>query len=327
MRLRVLCPAEADGSPELADAVLGVLADEPGAAHVVRLRGAAVHPAGDVVEADLAREAVDGVLETLHGMGCTRRGGIVLEELDTVVSTAADRAEADAPGEGVDAVVWDELLARTGQSARLSVTFVVMLTIACLLAAVGVVTNSAVTVVGAMVLGPEFGPLAAVSVAAVRRDGRLARTAGIALAVGFAIAVLITAGASAVARGAGLIPDDALTDLSGVSFIYQVGPFSLVIALLAGVAGMVALIAGESAGVLVGVFISITTVPAAGFAAVAAVVGSYPEAGSSLAQLAINIVGVVLAGIAVLLLVRASRRQRRERAGHDDALPAAHPDG
>jgi uncharacterized hydrophobic protein (TIGR00271 family) len=327
MRLRVLCPAESDGTPELAQAVLGVLADEPGVAHVVWLRGAAIHPAGDVVEADLAREAVDDVLETLRGMDCARRGGIVLEELDTVLSAAADRAEADAPGEGIDAVVWDELLAQTGQSARLSVTFVVMLTIACLLAGVGVVTNSAVTVVGAMVLGPEFGPLAALSVAAVRGDARLARTAGLALAVGFAIAVVVTALASAAAHAAGLIPDDALTDLSGVSFIYQVGPFSLVIALLAGVAGMVALVAGESAGVLVGVFISITTVPAAGFAAVAAVVGSYTEAGSSLAQLAINIVGVVVAGIAVLLLVRASRRWRRVDGRRDDALPAARTGG
>ena len=93
--------------------------------------------------------------------------------------------------------MWDELLARTGQGARLSVTFVVMLTIACLLAAVGVVTNSPVTVVGAMVLGPEFGPLAALAVAAVRRDGPKARDGGVALGAGFAIAVAVTALAAA----------------------------------------------------------------------------------------------------------------------------------
>lgn len=321
MRLRVLCPEGPDGSQDLAEAVLGVLADEPGVAHVVRWQGSSVRPAGDVIEADLVREVVEGVLEGLRDLDCHRGGALVLEELDTVVSDAADRAEADAPGEGIDAVVWDELLSRTGQSARLTTTFVVMLTIACMLAAVGVVTNSAVTVVGAMVLGPEFGPLAALSVAVIRRDGPMARTAGLALGVGFAVAVVVTALASAAANAAGMIPDDALTDLSGVSFIYQVGPFSLVIALLAGVAGMVALIAGESAGVLVGVFISITTVPAAGFAAVAAVVGSYPEVGSSLAQLAINIVGVVVAGVGVLVLVRASRRWSQARRRTPRASP------
>ena len=68
-------------------------------------------------------------------------------------------------------------------------TFVMFLTLACLLAAIGVVTDSTVTVVGAMVLGPEFGPLAAVSVAIVQRRGELARRAAIALLVGFPVAM------------------------------------------------------------------------------------------------------------------------------------------
>ena len=70
------------------------------------------------MEADLARESVDGVLEAAaRARAAAQRGGIVLETLDTVVSDAADRAEEAAPGEGVDAVVWDELLARTGAGA------------------------------------------------------------------------------------------------------------------------------------------------------------------------------------------------------------------
>jgi uncharacterized hydrophobic protein (TIGR00271 family) len=304
-RLRVLCP---EGEDDLADRVLAVLTAEAGVVHVVRLRGAAVDPAGDVVEADVAREAVDDVLGQLRALGCADRGGIVLETLDTVVSRAAERAEEAAPGEGVDAVVWDELLARTGQGARLSVTFVIMLTIACLLGAIGVVTNSPVTVVGAMVLGPEFGPLAALAVAAVRRDGPLARSAALALGAGFAIALVVTAVAGAGADALDLVPEDSLTNLSGVEFVYQVGPFSLVVALLAGVAGMVALVAGESSGVLVGVFISVTTVPAAGFAAVAAVLG-------------VNVVGIVVAGIAVLTVVRATRPDRTRRKVVPDRPP------
>lgn len=319
IRLRVLCP---DAVPGMADDVLAVLNGEPGVVHVVRLRAAAVSPQGDVLEADLARESVDGVLQQLRELGCAEHGGIVLETLDTVVSDAAERAEAAAPGEGVDAVVWDELVARTGQGARLSVTFVIMLTIACLLGAIGVVTNSPVTVVGAMVLGPEFGPLAALALAVVRRDGPTARASGLALGVGFGIAVLATAVAAAGARALGAIPDDALTNLSGVEFVYQVGPFSLVVALLAGIAGMVALVAGEGSGVLVGVFISVTTVPAAGFAAVAAVLGDWPRTAGSLFQLVVNVVGIVVAGTVVLLLVRASRWRR----GLPESLPGRRAD-
>src|SRR4051794_39515391 len=107
MRLRVLCP------PGRTEAVLAAVRDEEGTAHVVVLRGAAVEPEGDVVEADVARESVDDLVGALRRLDCHREGGIVLENLDTVVSRAADEAERRAPGEGIDAIVWDELLNRT----------------------------------------------------------------------------------------------------------------------------------------------------------------------------------------------------------------------
>jgi uncharacterized hydrophobic protein (TIGR00271 family) len=304
IRLRVLAPADRT------DAVVAAITQEPGATHVVVLRGAAVQPAGDLVEADVARESVDDLVAALRGLGCCDDGAIDLFPLDTVISRYADRAEEAAPGEGVDAVIWDELLARTGSDARLSVTFTVMLTIACLLGAVGVVTDSPVTVVGAMVLGPEFGPLAALAAAVVRRRAELAREAITALVVGFGVALAVTTGAAAVGRAIGAVSDSALGDLHETAFVYQVGPFSFLVALLAGVAGMVALLAGEGSGVLVGVFISVTTVPAAGFAAVAAVLGAWPQALGSLLQLGVNVVGIVLAGLLVLLIARARRRRR-----------------
>ena len=304
IRVRTLCPSHRTRD------VVGTLRDEPGATHIVVLPGAGVEPVGDLVEADVAREAVDGVVDTLRGLGIGDGddGGIELLALETVISRAADRAEEEAPGDGADAVVWHELLARTGQEARLTVTFTVMLTIACLLGAVGVVTDSPVTVVGAMVLGPEFGPLAALAVAVVRRRPVLAREAATALVVGFAVALLVTTAGAALGRLTGAVTESALGNLPQTAFVYQVGPINLLVALLAGVAGMVALLAGEGSGVLVGVFISVTTVPAAGFAAVAAVLGAWSQALGSLVQLAVNVVGIVVAGLVVLLI--AGRRGR-----------------
>ena len=51
-----------------------------------------------------------------------------------------------------------------------------------------------------------------------------------------------------------------------------------------------------------GVFISVTTVPAAGFAAVAGVLGDWGVAARSATQLAVNLVGIVVAGVLVLVL-------------------------
>ncbi len=295
LHLRVTCPAEAT------DAVLDRLRDDCGTFHLTVVRGAAVDPPGDLVEADVAREAADEVLAALCALGVDHTGGITLEPLDTVLSDAADAAERAAPGDPADAVVWDELLERTGDDSRLTFTFLAFLTLACLLAVVGVVTNSPVTVVGAMVVGPEFAPLAAIAVGAVLRRGDLVRRAILALGVGFPLAMLIAAAGALLGEWAGLIDPGVLRETDQVDFIYDVGAFSFIVALLAGAAGMLALTSAKSAA-LVGVFISVTTVPAAGFAVVAATAGEWGTAGLSTLQLLVNLVGIAFAGILVLVL-------------------------
>ncbi len=306
LHLRLICP------PDRTDQVRAALDDSVGVAHIAVFPGAAVRPAGDVFEADVARESVDGLLTALTELSLDHDGAITLESLETVLSDAADAAEEAAPGQGTDAVVWDELVTRTGEESRLTAGFQIFLTIACLLAAIGAITDSPVTVVGAMVLGPEFGPLAAVAVGLVLRRRDLVTRGAVALAIGFPLAMVITAGAAVLFNATGLLEAGALDRLDDVEFIYQVGPFSFIIAVLAGVAGMLAITSAKSAS-LVGVFISVTTVPAAAFAAVALVEQRYDEALSSVLQLAVNLVGIVLAAAFSLLV--SLRFQRRRHVG------------
>ncbi|MET4429955.1 putative hydrophobic protein (TIGR00271 family) [Mycolicibacterium sp. 624] len=286
---------------DLRDEVIDVLRREVGVANLVLHPGVALDPPGDEITADLARECANNVIRELKALDVQHRGAITLEVLDTVLSSKAHKAEDDAEGDAADAVVWDELIGRTREEATLSVTFVLFLTLACLLAAIGAVTDSTVTVVGAMVLGPEFGPLAALSVAIVRRRTDLARRAATALLVGFPVAMGITALATVACEAAGLLSLDTVRNVKEVDFIFQVGPLSLVVALLAGAAGMLSLVSAKSAA-LVGVFISVTTVPAAGFAVVAAILGDWDVAAKSAAQLAINLVGITVAGVLVLVI-------------------------
>jgi uncharacterized hydrophobic protein (TIGR00271 family) len=303
LHLRLICPTGRT------DEIVKLLDRTAGVAHLAAFRGAAVRPSGDVVEADIARECADGVLAALTALSVDHDGAITLESLDTVLSDAADAAEEAAPGQGADAVVWDELIAKTGEDSQLTVGFQIFLTIACLLAAIGAITDSPVTVVGAMVLGPEFGPLAAIAVGMVLRRRDLVRRGAFALAVGFPLAMVVTVVAALLFTVTGLLTTGALDQLDQVEFIYQVGPFSFVIAVLAGVAGMLAITSAKSAS-LVGVFISVTTVPAAAFACVALVEGRYDEALSSVLQLAVNLVGIVAAAAFSLLVAQRFRRSK-----------------
>jgi uncharacterized hydrophobic protein (TIGR00271 family) len=297
LRLRVVCPAEQT------EAALKILRDHAGATHLVLLRGAAVEPEGDLITADVAREAVDDIVTGLCELHVDHTGGVTIETIDTSLSDAADRAEENAPGEGSDVIVWEELIAKSGEESRPSVTFQAFLTIACLLAAVGVATNSPVTIVGAMVVGPEFGPLAAIAVGLVAKRWDLVRQASLALAIGFPLAIVITSVLTWVGELGGLFERDSLLNGHEVDFVYQFGPFSLIVALLAGAAGMLSMTSAKSAA-LVGVFISVTTVPAAGYAALAAVLGVWDRVGPAVAQLGINLIGIVAAAAFVLLIRR-----------------------
>ncbi len=301
LHLRAVCP------PDRTEEAIRILRAHSGTAHLIVHRGVAVEPEGDLVEADIAREAADEIIDALCDLELDHTGGITLEALDTALSDAADAAEETAPGEGADAVVWQELVNRSGEESRLSWTFQAFLTIACLLAAVGVVTNSAVTIVGAMVVGPEFGPLAAIAVGLVLRKWELVRQGWTAMLAGFPIAMVITLGVVIAGNLTGVLDVDKLQGNHQVDFVYDVGIASLIIALLAGAAGMLSMTSAKSAA-LVGVFISVTTVPAAGYAVVAAVAGQWERCLESAGQLLVNLLGIVAAA-AIVLMFR-SRKQR-----------------
>ena len=158
-----------------------------------------------------------------------------------------------------------------------------------------------------MVVGPEFGPLAGIAVGLRLHRRDAVRRGTVALVVGFAGAIAVTAAVALVWRVTGLVSAHDLAASTGTEFIYQPSWFSIMTALVAGAAGTLSLTSARSAA-LVGVFISVTTIPAAGNGALALVFGRFHDAGGSTLQLLINLTGIVLAAYLVLLTRGRSRR-------------------
>jgi uncharacterized hydrophobic protein (TIGR00271 family) len=308
LALRVLSPSAAT------DGVLDVLRRHPAATHLVVHRGAALEPEGDLVVADLAREGVSEVLAEMQALPHAEDCAFTLDDRDTSISRYADEAERVAPGLGVDAVVWEEVEARTSEEAALSASFVVLMVAATLVAAVGLLLDSTVLVVGAMVIGPEFGPIAGLTVAIVQRRWALARRSMLALAVGFPLASLAAFLLTEVARMLDRVPDAYAGGTRPLTqFVSQPDGWALLVALLAGVAGIVSLTSAKSAA-LVGVAVSVTTVPAAANVGVAAAARRWSECGGAALQLAINVTGIVVAGVVTLEIRRRGSRRSRSRA-------------
>ncbi|MFE7167276.1 DUF389 domain-containing protein [Streptomyces sp. NPDC057616] len=294
------------------DDVVRLLERTVGTAHLVVLPGAARDPAGDLVLCDVAREAGDELIGELRALGLREEGSIAVDNIDLSLSLRADRAEKDAPGEGADAVLWEGLTEATHEESTLSVTYVAFITLATMIAACGVVLDNAILIVGAMAVGPEFGPLVGISTSVVQRHPRLALRSLIALLVGFAVAMLVTVGFTLFMDGVGLFHE---SDLEGTrpntAFVYAPDAFSFIVAVLAGIAGTLSLTSAKS-GALVGVAISVTTVPAAANAAVALAYGDTSQTIGSTNQLLLNLLGIVLAGVGTLLAQKFFWKRQRQ---------------
>ena len=165
-----------------AGAAMDRLCSTDSVCNVIRFAEPALRPDGVVIMCDVAREDASVVIADLKALGIHREGSITLEAIDTSISEVAVRAERHAPGSPADAVVWEEVEARTSEQVEISGVFLIFMVLAALIATIGVYQDSAILIVGAMVVGPEFGPIAGLCVALVQRRRELALRSGLALA-------------------------------------------------------------------------------------------------------------------------------------------------
>jgi uncharacterized hydrophobic protein (TIGR00271 family) len=312
IHLRIVAPED------VAHRALEVLEASPAVLNIVHLHGVARKPEGDVILCDVAREEASVILSDLKELEIPRVGSIAVEHIETALSDAADAAEKAAPGLPSDAVVWEEVEQRTSENTELSIGFVLFMVLAMQIGAVGILLDQPILIVGAMVVGPEFGPLAGLSVALVARRRDFAKRSLAALGVGFPAGVVMAWLATLFYKAIGVVPDDFSTathDLTG--FISKPDFFSFTVAFAAGIVGMLSLTNAKS-GALIGVLISVTTIPAASNIGVAAAYGDWGDAVGAAAQLAINLTTIVLAGLLTLFIQRRAYLARRRRHLQED---------
>ncbi len=210
-------------------------------------------------------------------------------------------------------MIWEEVEARTSESTELSGTFIAFLTLACLIASVGIFVGSPILIVGAMIVGPEFGPLAGLCVAVIERRPRVAMRSLSALAVGFPIGITAAFLFTLFCVGIGIVDSGFHSSENElVRFIVKPEEFSLIVALFAGAAGMLSLTSTKS-GALIGVLVSVTTIPAAANIGVSAALANWSDWRGAMLQLSINLVAIVFAGVLTLWLERTLYERRRNR--------------
>lgn len=304
--------------PDVTGEAVALLAGDPCVLNLIVQPGAARNPDGDAIACDVLTGAANDILRGLRALRLDHRGSIVIEPVDMAFSGRAADAGARDLGPLTRAPVWEQVEARIRSQGTYAPSFFLYLVIAGLIGSVGIVTNSQILIVAAMVVGPEYGAIVSVALGIDRRDRTRVRQGLRALFVGFVLAIVATLLFSLLIRAFGLESRAFSLGLRPVSnLINTPNFFSVAVATLAGIVGIVSLTEARTSALL-GVFISVTTIPAAADVGVSVAFAAWREAWGSFVQLLLNIVVLVAVGTATLRLQREIWRRvglRREQTG------------
>jgi uncharacterized hydrophobic protein (TIGR00271 family) len=307
--LRVAVPGE------LTERVVDLLAAEPGVSNLVVLPGAARRPAGDAVQCDVLSSAANSVLTQLKAVRDGRGGPVAVEVVDAVIGERPATAAKFGVVQRDIAPVWDVVDARIRSEAVYAPSFYTLLAIAGLIGAVGILTNSDILIVGAMVVGPEYSAIIGVALGLDRHDWGQVTRGVLALVAGFLAAIVLTFAFGLVIRWSGQTPGAFSAGVRPVAdLISSPDLSSVVVAVLAGIVGVVSLTESR-AGALIGVFISVTTIPAGANIGLSIAYQDWGRARGSTLQLLLNVVLLILVGTLVMRLQRAIWRSRSPSAG------------
>ena len=276
--------------------VLQHLAALPGAGHLSISPGEQARRS--MVTADVRAGSADEALAVVHGLGIPAEDAYLIR-LDVIGATAT----ADEPV----SLIWADLLGQARINARTATRYLVFMGVAGLIAAFGVIDQDQILIVGAMAVSPDLLPVTAACTGLVLRRSALIRRGLAALVVGLAVACAIAAAVTGLLNLFDLLPANFSVHEVGLASQQHVEAETILVALAAGVAGMLAVETRANMGV--GVAISVTTIPAAAFLGVAAGVGEASKSLAALAVLGTNVAMMLVGGSVALAAQRRFARR------------------
>jgi len=182
------------------------------------------------------------------------------------------------------------------------VRYLVFMAVAGVIASFGVIEQDQILIIGAMAVAPDLLPITATCTGLVLRRPRLIRRGLLSLLVGLGVACIFAAAVTGFLNLCDLLPHEFDIHQVGLTSQQHVSAETIIVALAAGVAGMLAVETRASMGV--GVAISVTTIPAAAFLGVAAGVGQFAKSLGALGVLGTNIAMMLLGGSLALAVQR-----------------------
>jgi uncharacterized hydrophobic protein (TIGR00271 family) len=267
-------------------------------------RSPAELPAGEMIlSADVTPHGADEVMGILRDLEVPEDDYViarleVIAPAPAVTSRLADASEFS----------WVEVMGEARTHARPLARFLALMCVAGVVAALGVIESNAILIVGAMAVSPDLLPICATCVGIVGRRWLLARRAFATLTIGLLLVAGVAAGLTALLDLTGLLEEGFVVGEAGIRALVRFDYSTILVALAAGVAAMLAFETRASAAV--GVAISVTTIPASAYIGVAIGAGEAGAADAAAVVLGVNVAMLLISGSLTLAIQRWLRSRR-----------------
>ena len=204
-------------TPGRTDGLVEALACDPGVSSVVVLPGAVRRPDGDAVQFDVRSGSANSVFRQLRTFTGGHGNAVAVEYVDATLGEQPAPASKHFVVQRDVAPVWELVEARIHSDAVYAPSFYILLAIAGLIGAVGILTNSQILIVGAMVVGPEYNAIMGVALGLDKQARRPVLRGLLALLFGFTAAVAVTLLFGLAIRSSGHTPQLYSTGIRPVS--------------------------------------------------------------------------------------------------------------
>jgi len=292
-----------------ADAVTEALSGTGGVHRIValspELSGSAV-----VLDADVMPSVADRVMTLIRDWEVDE-SDYILTRQDVVAPIPHIQTRWGEPEE----FAWIEVMGEARTHARPLGRYLALMAVAAVLGAIGVITDNPILVVGAMAVSPDLLPICAACVGIVAGRVALARRAIFTLIVGIVLTWAVAAGLSWGLQEVGILSGHFQVHEENLHGLQSTDYSTILVALAAGVAAMLAF--ETRAAAAVGVAISVTTIPASALFGVSLGLGEVSVSWGAAGVLGVNVVLLLLSGTLTLAAQQrlAASRRRPEPSG------------
>lgn len=248
-----------------------------------------------LVKCLVSSESLEAFIDLVESTFSTQKGHrLIVSQVEATLPRIDEKKEQDtngkSPKNAIMRVSREELHFDLVAEADLNVNYVVLIILSSIVAGIGILQDNIAIIIAAMVIAPLVGPNMALAFATTLGDLKLVKKSALTLLVGTLLAFVIC-----------VIWGYFDPTVQNIASQLNVRYGDLVLAFVAGVAGVLSILRGTSTA-LVGVMVAVALLPPWVKTALLLGSGQVEDALYSLLLFSINVISLNLAGILTFLV-------------------------